>query len=151
MNSVTEKLKKVEFLSDWLAYYQILIDDIKYAKRQQWNLCYYALLIFGAIVGLTQIENLNLKNYIDEMRWIAVGLATLISCFLIQFQLDIWRYRKNIERIIDNKFPNELADIASYPKASGRFYYIFFLIFSIGIIWAGYLAVWFVLQTLDKC
>ena len=86
---MSDKPQKVECLSDWLAYYQILIDDIKYAKRQQWNLCYYALLIFGAIVGLTQIENLNLKNYIDEIRWIAMSLATFISCFLIQFQFDI--------------------------------------------------------------
>jgi len=105
---MSEKPKTVGCLSDWIAYYQILIDDIKYAKRQQWNLCYYALLIFGAIVGLTQIGNLNLKNYIDEIRWIAVGLATSISCFLIQFQLDIWRYRKNVKKIVKNKFPEDL-------------------------------------------
>jgi hypothetical protein len=145
---MSDKPQKVECLSDWLVYYQTLIDDIKYAKRQQWNLCYYALLIFGAIVGLTQIENLNLKNYIDKIKWVAMGLATFTSCFLILFQRDIWRYRKNIKKIIDNKFPNDLADIASYPKASSRFYYIFFLIFSIGIVWTGYVAVWFVLQTL---
>jgi len=147
-NNMSSKLPRTKGISDWIAYYRILIDDIKFAKRQQWNICYYTLLIFGAIIGLTQIKNLELRNYVCLIISIAAFIAIYVSYLLIQFQMDIWRYRKNAKIIIENKFPYDIASIASYPKAASWKYYVSFPIFAILIILAGFVAVLFVLLKL---
>jgi hypothetical protein len=36
--SVEEQKSEKAELSHWLTYYQVLIDDIKFAKSQQWRL-----------------------------------------------------------------------------------------------------------------
>ena len=41
-------------LSDWLSYHRLLVDDIKYAKSQQWRLAYYTLLLLAAVIGLSK-------------------------------------------------------------------------------------------------
>ena len=45
-------------------FYNITIEDIRFSKRQQWNVTYYSLLLLGAII-LT-----FLRNSIDLIRYL---------------------------------------------------------------------------------
>jgi hypothetical protein len=92
-------------LSDWLAYYQILIEDVRYAKSQQWRLCYYILLLLGAVFGLSRVFGQK-SEIIIVLFIISVILAIAGTHFLLKFQRDLKRYRENIKNVRD-KFPED--------------------------------------------
>jgi hypothetical protein len=123
-------------LSDWLAYYQILIEDVRYGKSQQWRLCYYILLLLVALFALSR--TLGQKTEVTIVLFIAaVLLGTAGTHFLLKFQKDLRRYRENIKSVRD-KFPKDLQEIARYkPAEEDSTYYIDFLYLLIGVIWAG--------------
>lgn len=123
-------------LSDWLAYYQILIEDARYAKNQQWRLCYYVLLLLVAVIGLSRA--LGQKPEVTTILFTtSVILAIAGTYFLLKFQKDLRRYRQTIGNVRD-KFPEDLQELVRYKPAEGEStYYVDFLYLSIGVIWAG--------------
>ncbi len=123
-------------LSDWLAYYQILIEDVRYVKNQQWRLCYYTLLLLVAVIGLW-----GALGQMPKVRVIlfttSVILAIVGTYFLLKFQKDLRRYRQTIGNVRD-KFPDDLQELVRYkPAEKDSTYYTDFLCFLIGVIWAG--------------
>jgi hypothetical protein len=102
-------------LSDWLAYYQLLIEDVRYAKSQQWRLCYYILLLLGAVFGLSRVFGQK-SEIIIVLFIISVILAIAGTHFLLKFQRDLKRYRENIKNVRD-KFPEDLQKIVRYKPA----------------------------------
>jgi hypothetical protein len=131
-----ESRKESPKLSDWLSYHRLLVDDIKYAKSQQWLLAYYILLLLAAVIGLSKA--LGTKPEVTIVLFItSLVLAVSGTCFLTKFQQDLNRYRKNIKRVRE-KFPDDLQDIAKYEPAEGDpGYYATFLYLLIGVIWVG--------------
>ena len=123
-------------LADWLAYYHILIEDVRYAKSQQWRLCYYILLLLVAVFALSR--TLGQKTEVSIVLFItAILLAIAGTYFLFKFQKDLRRYRENIKNV-RNKFPKDLQEIVRYkPAEEASTYYIDFLYLLIGVIWAG--------------
>ena len=123
-------------LSDWLTYHKILIDDIQYAKNQQWRLAYYTILLLAAVFGLSKVLITN-SVIVNILFLIAILLGVVGTYFLLKFQKDIKRYRQNIGKVREN-FPEDLYHIAKFEKAEGKpTYYASFLILMIGVIWAG--------------
>jgi len=53
-NSMSDSSNKKAELSDWLAYHKSLINDIQFAKNQQWRLAYYTVLLLAAVFGLSK-------------------------------------------------------------------------------------------------
>jgi uncharacterized membrane protein len=130
--SKTESAK----LSDWLSYHRLLVDDIKYAKSQQWSLTYYTLLLLATVVGLSKTLGSG-----PEVKIILFLVALIIAVagthFLRKFQKDLTRYRQNISKVRE-KFPKDLKKIADYVPAEGDpTYYADFLHLLIGAIWVA--------------
>jgi len=118
----------------WFQYFQIVIDDIKFAKMQQWRLVYYILLLQVAIVGVYAMPG---KFYMEItiLFTLSAFLAIFGTYFLIKFQNDLTCYRNRKGKCIDN-FPYDLRDIVRDEKAEGDpGYYISFLRLQISIIW----------------
>jgi hypothetical protein len=123
-------------LSNWIAYYKILVEDIRYAKNQQWRLTYYIVLLLAALIGLSELFK---RNWILQTILIiaAILLAIFGTRFLCKFQKDLTRYRSNIGKI-RKKFPGYLHDIAKFEPAEGNpTYYVSFLSLLIGVIWVS--------------
>ena len=90
-------------LSDWLSYHRLLVDDIKYAKSQQWRLAYYTLLLLAAIIGLS--KTLGSGPEVKIILFVtSLALAVAGTYFLRKFQKDLTRYRQNISKVRE-KFP----------------------------------------------
>ena len=123
-------------LSDWLAYYQILIDDVKYAKGQQWHVSYYILILLSAAIGLSKILSIKPVTQIVLFVFSCI-LATVGTLILSRFQKDLRRYRENISKV-RSKFPEDLHDIANYePAEEDPSYYAFVLYVQIATIWVA--------------
>ena len=75
-------------LSDWLSYHRLLVDDIQYAKSQQWRLAYYILLLMAAVIGLS--KTLGSETKVTIILFItSLMLATAGTYFLHKFQKDL--------------------------------------------------------------
>lgn len=124
-------------LTDWLAYYKILIEDIKYAKTQQWRLAYYTLVLLGAIVALSQYLNPKLPATI--VLFIAALLIAIFGTYYLRkFQKDLRRYRTNVSRIREKRFPADLREVSKFePAEKDPAYYTDFLNLLIVVIWVG--------------
>jgi hypothetical protein len=127
-------------VSDCLSYHQTLIDDIKFAKGQQWRLAYYILLLEGAIIGI--FKALPKRTAITIVLFTTVLVVSAFgTLFLFKFQKDLTRYRGNIKKIRAN-FPEELKKISAYEPAEGdSTYYAGFLVFIVSVIWVGFVFV----------
>jgi hypothetical protein len=130
-------------LDQWISYYQILIDDVKYAKSQQWQVSYYVMILLAAIIGLSKV--LPQKIAVKIVLFIAAFLlATIGTYILLRFQKDLRRYRENIAKI-RNVFPDDLKEIATYKPAEDKSYYVNILYILIGTIWVSVLFVGWVI------
>ena len=58
--------------------YQDNIDNIRDLKRQQWSVTYYSILLYAALVGITEVAR---NNYILELWWtyILSGLTIFVG------------------------------------------------------------------------
>lgn len=87
-------------------------------KRQQWNVTYYALLVYAALIGFYKTVQVTLP----VGQFVIVGLAVLMTFygfwFLASSQLSLVAYRKTalaIERRFSESFRNCLG-----PDEPGR-------------------------------
>jgi hypothetical protein len=131
-------------LSDWLSYYQILGEDVKFAKLQQWRLAYYILLIQGAIIAIhTQLTG---KIAATIMLFIITFFVSAVGTrYLYRFHDDLKGYRENMFKVI-KKIPDELiktADLKPLEEVDKQ--YKIFLGFIVSIIWTGFVFVGWIL------
>ncbi len=146
-----ESNNKTIELSDWIAYYKILVEDIQYAKNQQWRLTYYIVLLLAAIIGLSEL--FKTKSILQIILLIAaVLLGILGTYFLNKFQKDLTRYRENIGKV-RNKFFGDLQEISRFEPAEGNpTYYVSFLSLLIGVIWVSvFFVVWGLIFKIVPC
>jgi len=135
--SIIEGKSESVNLSEWLTYYRILVDDIRFAKQQQWRLTYYTLLLLAAIIAISRHLEPELSATI-VLFIIALALATAGTYYLERFQKDLIRYRSDVAKIRQEKFPPDLGNIAAYkPAEKDPAYYRDFLILLIIVIWVG--------------
>ena len=78
--------------------YQLFIDGIKQAKKQQWRIVYYVFLLQAAIVaGLEKILN---GRYLDNNILVflgglmSFGAAACCNYFIVKYEGDMARYRE---------------------------------------------------------
>ncbi len=123
-------------LDQWISYYQILIDDVKYTKNRQWQISYYTMILLAAaIIGLSTALN---QKPIQIILFIISGLLAAVGTYiLVRFQKDLRRYRENITKV-RLRFPGGLKEIASYkPAEEDKSYYVNILYIQIGTIWVS--------------
>jgi hypothetical protein len=102
--------------------YGVFFDEMKFAKRQQWTVTNYMLLLLGAMLGasvtlkpLTSFE----KHAID---FLVLGIVGAAWYFLIDLQCYLKKLRERIQRIeatfdADDK---ALVQVESYTSPGRR-------------------------------
>lgn len=94
----------------WLTYYDILVNDIRFAKSQIWRLVYYVILLYAAIFYLSNSPHFGtVGKYI--LFFSSLFLASFGSHYLLGFYKDIKIYRKKLEDTRVN-LPCDLGKIA---------------------------------------
>ena len=131
MKNMNDKNSKTE-AEELRMLYQITIDDIRYAKRQQWAITYYGLLLITGILGFYKLIQSSKTNIACFEKGILFALAVLIALMgtwiLCTFQKSLCEYRERLVRIINKKenfskkFKDALGDIS---RDYTSFYYYF--------------------------
>jgi hypothetical protein len=92
-----------------------LFDELKSAKRQQWTVTNYGLLILGAIYGVRHqlpVEVTHLQSKLKFLAILAIATAVFGSGFLLRIQSHMARSRCRLDKLHKTYFtPNELRDI----------------------------------------
>ena len=131
MNDTNADLKKFQF------FYQHLSDDIEYAKRRQWSIPYYILLLFAAIIGIHKAG-----VGFSGITFLLPILASIISLFGVWHVFDVHfvqaKYRKQLHNL-DNQKPEFVYHYLRPDKDDLKTYYYFlqFTVFFWGIIVTG--------------
>jgi hypothetical protein len=119
---VDEKTQK-----DLHLIYTASIEDIKFAKRQQWQLTYYALISMGALMYLKTRYHLPFC-WGDALINVLIIIIAIFAIFLLwKMENDIRRYRGRIRQariLLSDQFKNIIELDANYLKASYKIGYL---------------------------
>ena len=108
---------------EYRMYFQVLIDDIRFSKKQQWNTIYQTLVAIGAILGVFLAVE-SKANFLCQslpivkitprcfLTIICVLIAALGIIYIGRFCVDIQRYRYKSRLIFREKFSDDMWDIA---------------------------------------
>jgi hypothetical protein len=92
-----------------------LFDEIKSAKRQQWTITNYGLLILGAIYAVRHQLPAGVTHLQSKLKFLAIlAIATAIvgSFFLVRIQSHMARSRCRLDKLHKTYFtPDELRGI----------------------------------------
>jgi len=105
----------------WLqTFYQIAHSDTRWAKEQGWKVVNWALLLFGALLGIQQYFVPNVSSFVFPV----VDTAVLLIAIFFLLDLHSWASstRRTAEKI-ENKIPNvdSILERPDYDK-NNRFY-----------------------------
>jgi hypothetical protein len=133
---------------DLRLFYQIVIDDIRYSKQQQWNTIYLTLLAIAATISLfLGIE--TKPGFSQSLKWfliiVCIFIALMGIIFIGIYQGSMAKYRCKKANIL-KKLSEEIKDLdcdCQFCK-----YYrkdlIFILLFWVLIIASLFLAIWII-------
>lgn len=110
-----------------MTLYQILTDDIKNGKKLQWQVLYYSLLAFAALLALqTYLTGITNNIFITIWLWrvvillLAIFIYWLSAYMLLDTQKWLCIYRMRIEVIREQKdLPPKLKEKFGYFKKIG--------------------------------
>jgi uncharacterized integral membrane protein len=92
-----------------------LFDEVKSAKRQQWTITNYGLLILAAIYAVRHqlpVEVTHLQSKLKFLAILAIATAVIGSVWLLRIQSHLARSRCRLDKIQKTYFtPNELRNI----------------------------------------
>ena len=100
--------------------YRLTVDDIRYAKRLQWNLVYYCLLLLGGILGIYKYISSSLEvSLVTKIILLVFSIlvSLLGSIYIGDAQNSLVKYR---ERLIGIRsyFSTEVEKILGPPPKS---------------------------------
>lgn len=99
-----EEETSVELSPQALAYFNRMLDDTVFIKRQQWAVTNYTALIYAAIIWLA----LNIKIEAAAVSCVLITfsiIAGLVGIYLlIRFQIDLFNLRQQIEKANNYSF-----------------------------------------------
>lgn len=78
----------------WSRHHAVIIaEDLRFAKRQQWVITNYVLILFAILVGITTSESIWTKCSWakDVFEWGIVGLACILALAGVYYILDCHR------------------------------------------------------------
>jgi hypothetical protein len=112
--------------------FQIITDDIKYAKRLQWTVTYYVLVTYAAIIGFVELLNSSLPwrepLYSSLILFPAFGINLLGMWHLMDMHKHLSFYRRRLNEI-EKKFEpvtRKILDITDEPKEKYESYTRYF-------------------------
>ena len=139
--------------SGWKLLLNIRIEDVRYAKKQQWQVTYYALLLLAGIVAiydhvkpvsyLCQLSAESSPITYDIFKTISLCIAVISSYLLADLNCSAMHYRTQIQKakgMLGVAFIDYAAD-ANYTKFSRDGEHIFTFI---GITWISSFLISFV-------
>jgi predicted membrane protein len=115
--------------SDFRVQYQIVIDDIRYAKTMMWKIVNYALLIFAALVAANNLVSKLRCQYLEFYMKCVLLLFIIIDAVLAIFyifdiQKTIRNYRRRIVKVRNYLSPT-LNDVCKIPSNYAKWNYDF--------------------------
>ena len=109
-----------------LTIYSKLIDDIQFAKLQQWRTVYYCVILLGAILTSTKTFCSPSSKFINLILSIVSGAIGILGCIaIIIFQRSLNEYRKKVNKLKYEFFSNKFIDlkILQISKERSKLYY----------------------------
>lgn len=132
---------------DLRLFYQIVIDDIRYSKQQQWHSIYLTLLAIVATVSLFLRIQPN-PSFSQTLRGllivVCIGVSLLGIIFIGIYHSSIAKYRCKKENIL-KKLPKEIKALdcdCQIWKHYKKDLFSFTLPFWILIAFSAFLAIW---------
>ena len=97
-------MAKNELSTEMAAVYQDAVDNLRFSKQQQWNITYYALLVYAAVFVL-QDQPVFLTHRGKIFLTIIAGFAFLFSVFmLLDLQDRMNTFRRRVDRTHEKYF-----------------------------------------------
>jgi len=94
--------------------YAISVEDIKFAKQQQWRITYYTLILMASIFYLRTYYQLH--YFCDIFLLIATPLIAFVALYiLIKIESDMLNYRSKIVQVNDS-LSDEFININQISK-----------------------------------
>ena len=110
----SRKIINDETRQDLHLSYTTSVEDIRFAKQQQWRLTYYALLLMIGIFYLRSNNELDLIWHI-ALALITVGIAVSAVLLIIEIEKDLHGYRSKMIKI-ENALSSEFKKINPADK-----------------------------------
>ena len=82
--------------------YQVTIGDLEFFKKQQWLVTYYCILLYGALLALARITDLE-----KSLFYVTVGGVTFLSSILLLILEHSIGVRRDRLEAIRDEFSNE--------------------------------------------
>jgi hypothetical protein len=135
--------------SELIMLFQVITDDIKNLRRQQWTATYYILLTYAAIIGFYSLKSINTSSLAPPLLSIvALGMNLLGLWYVMDTNKNLCFYRMRLTRIKENfvEVAKEILDIRTTAQederyVSFRYYFIPLTLSFIALLFVGLLFV----------
>ncbi len=109
---MTEMSKPAEIL------YRALIDELKFAKQQQWAITNYLLLLMGAVFGVAKLTSKS-PTSCEKAVWCALVAAVVVIgvSLLLNLQLHLHNTRARQQRMEQTFSPEDRRLVRDEPPA----------------------------------
>lgn len=96
--------------------YQDALDNLRYAKRQQWQLTYYGVILQAGIIGLSGFKAATNKVVVDGFVLGGLSIAVNAGVLWIMYNLQsfIQRERWIVRKIRDEYFSSEFRKTRTF-------------------------------------
>lgn len=131
-----------ETKEDLRLLYQVTVADLSYFKTQQWSVTNYALLLFAALVGVSQF--IESPSVYERVFLCILAFAALSSALVIlaKLQTSILVRQARLAAAMDNFSPSFKKAWAAEPKGREFVHSIYFL--KATVVIGGILTLWFI-------
>jgi hypothetical protein len=98
-------------MDGWRTLLNIRIEDVRYAKRQQWQVVHYVMLLLAGVLAAYFHMTTNTCCYVsgevpDIVSAVSITLGIVGTYLIGDFEKNLWRYRKIMYAITTNKDKN---------------------------------------------
>jgi hypothetical protein len=128
---------------EWLVLYQLAVEDIRFFKDQQWKISNYAILLYAAIVTISQIVKPLTYSERCVLTILTLIIAACTTWILISLQSSINNARKEHTEASKYFKPDIRTTVAQLQQLSLKTPAItWFLIIAVWL--SGAIAVWLI-------
>ena len=119
--------------------YQIMVQDLAQFKNQQWTLTNYTILVFAAIISVSEFDDLKLSLCGSFLLCLVASVIFGIAVHILwQLRASIEIRRKRIKHIIEKYSEVYRSCLGKSKKVnSGEmfFFLLFILLMGLGFVW----------------
>jgi hypothetical protein len=135
---MTEMSKPAEIL------YRALLDELRFAKQQQWTVTNYTLLLMGSVYGLARLTTKS-PTFYERVAWCAVVAVVVVIGLLVLVDLEGHvRFTRARQSEIEKTFEPEDRNLVRGKRRMPR--WLIFAVLCVVVTAAGILAAYAIWQ-----